>query len=60
MRTDGGEKVGNLVMDANARKAMQIVELIKQYSELASTARGADHFLEGGKKLVGAWGRVSS
>ena len=52
MRIDGGEKVGNLEMDANARKAMQILELIKQYSELASTARDADQFL-------GRWEEVS-
>ena len=29
MRIDGGEKVGNMEMDAKSRKAMHLIELFK-------------------------------
>ena len=32
-------------MDANTKKAMHFISLIKQYQELAVTARDADEFL---------------
>ena len=32
-------------MDANSKKAMHIISLIKQYQELAVTARDANEFL---------------
>ena len=45
MRKDGGEKVENVEMDAKSRKAMCLLELIKQYTKLALTARDAGEFL---------------
>ena len=48
MRIDAGEAIGNMQMDANSRKAMHFISLIKQYEELALTARDAS---EGEQKL---------
>ena len=41
-------------MDANSKKAMHFISLIKQYQELAVTARDADQFL--GKRAEIIWG----
>ena len=53
IRIDGGEKIWNLEMDANSRKAIQIIELMKQYRELALTARDAGKFL--GRRAEISW-----
>ena len=41
-------------MDANSKKAMHFISLIKQYQELAVTARDADDFL--GRRAEIIWG----
>ena len=41
-------------MDANSKKAMHFISLIKQYQELAVTTRDADEFL--GKRAEILWG----
>ena len=40
-------------LDAKSKKAMHLINLIKQCKELASTARGAGKFL--GRKAVTTW-----
>ena len=42
-------------MDANSKKAMHFISLIKQYQELAVTARDAEQFL--GRRAEITWGR---
>ena len=47
-------------MDANSKKAMHFISLIKQYQELAVTVRDADEFLKKeSRNYLGAWGRRS-
>ena len=41
-------------MEANSKKAMHFISLIKQYQELAITARDADEFL--GRRAEIIWG----
>ena len=41
-------------MDANSKKTMHFINLIKQYQGLAVTARDADEFL--GKRAEIIWG----
>ena len=41
-------------MDANSKKAMHFISLIKQYQELVVTARDADEFL--GRRAKITWG----
>ena len=41
-------------MDANSKKAMHFISLIKQYQELAVTARHANEFL--GRRAEIIWG----
>ena len=41
-------------MDVNSKKAMHFISLIKQYQELAVTARDADEFLERRAEIT--WG----
>ena len=46
VRIDGGETVENVEMDAKSRKAMHLINIIKQkYRELTLTARDAGEFL---------------
>ena len=42
---DDEEAIGNAEMDANSKKAMHFISLIKQYQDLALTARDAGEFL---------------
>ena len=42
---DDEEAIGNVQMDANSKKAMHFISLIKQYQELALTAHEAGEFL---------------
>ena len=44
-------------MDANSKKAMHFISLIKQYQELAVTPRDAEEFWEGEQKLSGGMGK---
>ena len=44
-------------MDANSKKAMHFIGLIKQYQELTVTARDADQFWEGEQKFFGGTGK---
>ena len=47
------EAIGYMEMDAKSKKAMHFVKLIKQYKELALTARDAGNFL--GRREVTMW-----
>ena len=47
------EAIGYMEMDAKSKKAMHFIELIKQYKELALTARDAGKFL--GRRAVTMW-----
>ena len=44
----------NVQMDANSKKAMHVISLIKQYQELAVTTRDANEFL--GRRAEIIWG----
>ena len=44
-------------MDANSKKAMHFISLIKQYQELTVTARDANQFLGRRAKLSGGMGK---
>lgn len=45
MRIDGGKKDGNEQMDIQYRKGIELIELVKHYTELARTIRDAGEFL---------------
>ena len=47
------EAIGYMEMDAKSKKAMLFIKLLKQYKELALTARGAGKFL--GRRAVTMW-----
>ena len=50
---DDEEAVGNVHIDANSKKTMQFIRLIKQHQELALTARDASEFL--GRRAEATW-----
>ena len=52
---DSGEKIESVEMDANSRKATQIMKLIEYYKELALTAQDAGEFL--GRRAEVTWER---
>ena len=52
-RIEDEEAIGYVEMDAKSRKAMHFIKLIKQYKELALTARDAGKFL--GRRVVTTW-----
>ena len=52
-RVGDEEAIGYIEMDARSKKAMHFIELIKQYKELALTARDAGKFL--GRRAVTMW-----
>ena len=45
LRIDDEEAIGNMQIDANSKKSMHFISLIKQYQELALTACDASEFL---------------
>ena len=45
--------VGYAELDSKSKKAMHLINLIKQCKELASTARGVGKFL--GRRVVTTW-----
>ena len=52
-RVKDEEAIGYVEMEAKSQKAMHFIELIKQYKELALTARDAGKFL--GRRAVTMW-----
>ena len=52
-RVEDEEAIGCMEMDAKLKKAMHFIKLIKQYKELALTARDAGKFL--GRRAVTLW-----
>ena len=52
-RIDDEEAIGNVQMDANSKKAMHFIRLIKQYQELALKARDAGDSL--GRRAEITW-----
>ena len=52
-RINGGEKIGNVEIDAKSKKAMHMIESIKLYKELALPARDAGEFL--GRRAEVSW-----
>ena len=45
-RVEDEEAIGHVKMNAKSKKAMHFIRLIKQYKELALTARDAGNFFE--------------
>ena len=52
-RVEDEEAIGYVGMDAKSKKAMHFIKLIKNYKELAPTARDAGKFLA--RRAVTAW-----
>ena len=50
---DDEEAIGNAQMDANSKKVMHFISLIKQHEELALTTRDAGEFL--GRRVKITW-----